>query len=227
MNLNWLTATLFLLVINSSACVDYQLKTAAKSPTDLVVDAHIQKTDELMQNLMIKLYKRNPRELQKTPNTTIQSRLNEVFAHSGEQHFPEFAAKSTQEILTLPFDPLYQGDRVFAFMVGLSDMVHKSYGYQTEYFMLDSINGQDLYNSARNIETLIWRMKHHFAADGDLYLLTNGYDQNIENLSFERLFGKLISLQDMMARISADSTNRTINKIVHSVASTVLLPVGI
>ena len=61
---------------------------------------------------------------------------------------------------------------------------------------------------------------------GELFLLSNGISLNqVPNYSYERIFGKLIAIQDMMAQIVSDTNNRTINKVVHGVASTTLLPI--
>ena len=46
-----------------------------------------------------------------------------------------------------------------------------------------------------------------------------------DNLSFERLFGKMIALQDMMAEITANSGNRTINRVVQGAATMIFLPI--
>lgn len=45
------------------------------------------------------------------------------------------------------------------------------------------------------------------------------------NLSYERLLGKLISLQDTMAEVIAASANQTISKIIQRMATAVFLPI--
>ena len=91
--------------------------------------------------------------------------------------------------------------------------------------MLDSLDPQKLYNSARNLEIMAWRLAHRRNINGELLLLTNGTN-GVINLSFERLFGKMIADQDMIAEIIAGRANRTINKIFHSIAQAMFLPVG-
>ena len=110
-------------------------------------------------------------------------------------------------------------------MVGLKSMLHGSYGMRTEIFLLDELNQQLLYHSARNLEIINWRLNNYRGDDGQLYLLSNGVQAGIANLSFERLFGKMILIQDMMAKVVSGKNNRTINTVVHSLASTVLLPI--
>ncbi len=119
----------------------------------------------------------------------------------------------------------FEGDRVFALMVGIRSMLHQAYGNKLEFFLLDELNQQALYNSARNLEIIAWRLNSYRNAQGQPYLLTNGYEGPVANLSYERLFGKMIGLQDMMAKIIEGKTNRAINTVVHSFASTTLFPI--
>ncbi len=111
-------------------------------------------------------------------------------------------------------------------MVGIRSMQHASYGQKTEFFLLDELDQQKLYNSARNLEVVAWRLNNHRQQDGSLFLLSNGSHNGIANLSFERLFGKMISLQDMMAKVVSGKTDRAINTVIHGVASSTLLPIG-
>jgi hypothetical protein len=202
-------------------------KNIAKADIDLVADAHLEEMDHLMAVLMVKLYKRNPRELDKVSNETINSRLNSLFGNQTTLEFTELEYKRGVDALNQTFDPGFTGDRVFTMMTGLVSMVHHSYNWRDEFFMLDTLDQQKLYNSARNIEILVWRLSNKRNVDGELFLLTNSGVEEEVNLSYERLFGKMIALQDMMARITADKMNRTINLMVHGVAKAAFLPVGI
>lgn len=219
------------LVITLSCCAcagpSYQLKHIAKSDIDLVADAHLQEQVALVKRLMAKLYRRNPGELKKTPGYTIKQRQQQLFRPNAVLTFTELNSKQGTDAMLLSFSSSYDGDRVFALTVGLLTMIYQSYNNQREFYLFDSLDQQKLYNSARNIEILVWRLKKRTGEDGQLLLLTNGRRADVENLSFERLFGKMIALQDMMARITADKTNRTINKVVHRIASAAFLPVGI
>ena len=62
--------------------------------------------------------------------------------------------------------------------------------------------------------------------DGSLFLLSVGDDTNgVTNASYERVFGKLIGLQDHFAHVIADTTNRRIKNVVQGVASAVFFPI--
>ena len=205
----------------------FAIKNLAKSDTDMVADAHIEAVHKLLRQLTIKLYKRNPRELSKAPpGTTIETRLNQIFGQQAFTRYPELYNQYGTHAIPLAFDPSYKGDRVFALMAGVYGMIYASYSFHTELYILDDLNQQSLYNSARNLEAISWRMNNKYDPNGDLFILSNGTtEQGIRNLSYARIFGKLIAYQDMMARIVADKNNRTINNVFVGVTSTVLLPI--
>lgn len=206
----------------------FAIKQLAKSEIDMVTDMHLETVNELAERLLIKLYKLNPRELTKAPEgTSIESRTAQLFAYPRIIRFSELGDYYANQAVHRAFDPDFTGDRVFALMVGVTGMLHRSYNYQREFFMLDSLDQQKLYNSARNLETVAWLLTRKLDDQGEPFIVSNrlSYDTEEINLSIERLFGKMIALQDMMAEIVADQNNRAINKVLHGVASTTLLPI--
>jgi hypothetical protein len=202
------------------------LNNLAKSDIDFVADAHLNEMNRLLKILMVKLYKRNPGELRKYPNHSIESRRSQIFLREGDLKFAELNYKEGVQAILLCFDEEYQGDRVFALMVGLTGMIRKSYNNKTEFYIIDDLDQQKLYNSARNLEIILWRLKNKRDSKGRPFLITNELNGRIDNLSFERIFGKMIAIQDMMAMITADKTNRAINKVVHSMATAAFMPIG-
>lgn len=205
----------------------FQIKSLAKSDIDMVADLHIQAVNQLVRDLTVKLYKRNPRELRKAPpGMTVSRRLQLLLDSPRLINHPELGGKYGIDAVPLVFDPAFRGDRVFALMVGISGMLHASYGYRDEFFLLNEIDQQKLFNSARNLEAIDWRLNNRRMPDGSLFLLTNGIDANgVPNYSYERIFGQLIGYQDMMARIVSDKTNRAIKSVVVGFASSTLLPI--
>jgi len=199
---------------------DFRFQNLAKTDMDVVGDVHRNQAVSLLKTLTEKLYHMNSRELSKTPEATIDSRILQIF-----QCPPEPAEWSG--MIQSGFDPGFKGDRVYAVMQGLYTMIHESYAGNCELFIMDFLDPQSLYNSARNIEILVWRLSNQRDPDGDLFLETNQCGGPIQNLSFERLFGKLISLQDTMARLEASRNGRLITRTVHQTAGMVFLPVGL
>ncbi len=193
---------------------------------DMVGDMHLNQTVSLLKTLTEKLYRMNPKALLKTPGATINSRIQKIFQCPPPPIVVQSAAIGWSDMIHLGFDPEYSGDRVYAVMLGLYTMIHESYSGNCELFIVDFLDTQNLYNSARNIETFVWQLSNKKDSNGALFLETNQYGGQIPNLSFERLFGKLISLQDTMARLEATRNGRMITRTVHQTAGMIFLPIG-
>jgi len=207
-------------------CSGYEVKNLAKSDIDLVADEFIAESRREVAQLLIKLYKRNPDQLAKIPGLTVEGRLAQLRHARGMLDFPELDGLQGIDAMNLTFDPGFAGDRVFALVVGLGGMLRQAYGFKPELYFHDQLNGAALLTSARNVEILLWKLKHTRKPDGSPYLITYEYRGVIDNLSFERLFGKLIVLQEMMARIAGDKNDRAVTSAVHAVSS-VFLPLPI
>ncbi len=221
-----LKAALVVTVLGLFGCEsgNFAVKNLAKTDIDLVADAHYQTSQQLLRDLTVKLYRRNPRELAKTPGATVEQRVAQLFTTHGVQQFQELRGSRSVAAMELASDPDYNGDRVFATMFGLNTMLREAYGDKSEFFIFDELDQQKLYHSARNIEILVWRLSTRRDSGGKPLLLTNSLPGESPNLSFERRFGKLISLQDMLARIIAQKQKRLINVVTHTLASMAFIP---
>ena len=136
---------------------------------------------------------------------------------------PEVDGKTSIESIRLTFDEEYQGDRVKAFIAGLETMVLASYDDHRSFYIHNMLEAQKLYDSARNIELASWLIRTKYNSNGELFLLSTGGTEEI-NLSFERLFGKMINAQDLMAQIMADRTHRQIKNVIQQIA-TAFIPI--
>ena len=198
----------------------------AKTDIDNVLDVHIRETQRLLKKLMVKLYKRNPRELKKTDLKLPKEHIVRMFELQHTWDFPEFEGKYDVDVIKLTFIDDYKGDRVFSFIGGLTSMIMKSYNYQSEFYMFGSVDPQKLYNAARNIEIAVWKLSHNVDSNGELFLYSNSLPtEEVANLSYERLCGKLIATQDNIAKIIANKKNRTITSVIQRMASAVFLPI--
>lgn len=235
-------AALFLLLCMGCINVDMiRIQNIVKSDVDMITDMHLREITELMKQFTIKLYKRNPNELAKSAlpglnkslistftasisppeeavafNEALKERLDILYSCPVSMGYPETEHKVGVDAMLLSFKEEFKGDRVFTMMFGLYSMVISAYNNRCELFILDQLDQQKFYNSARNIEILAWRIKSRRNSSDQPFLLTNETKGEVLNLSFERLLGKMISIQDMMAYIVADSSNRLINKVVHT-----------
>ena len=112
-----------------------------------------------------------------------------------------------------------------AFVGGLLNMLMSAYDNRQQFYMLDELDPQKLFNAARNIEIAVWKLANNRDAAGQPLLLSNSMDEGVANISYERLFGKLIGRQEILAEIVADRTNRTLRHVVQRMASAVFLPI--
>lgn len=208
-----------------TSSTDFHIENLAKTDINLVSEIHIDQVAALLKQLTRKLYRMNSMELDKTPGATIDSQMARIFQCPPVQTYSILENKEGADAILLGFEPGFEGDRVFATMYGLYTMLHTSYSKKCDLFLLDFLDAQSLYNSARNIEIFVWRLKARHQADGELFLVTNQCDGPIKNLSFERIFGKLISLQDTMALIVSSRTGRMISEAVH-MTGMAFLPIG-
>ena len=204
---------------------DVNFDSLVKTDVGVVLEIHVREVRSLMRELMVKLYKRNPRELKKSRFPTAEENIDRLFEQRHGWNFPELGGQRDIEAIKLTFDEDFRGDRVFAFVSGLTSMLMASYKYKQEFYVLDSVDAQHLYNSARNIEIAVWRLAQERDNNSELFLYSNSLPGEVTNLSYERIFGKLISLQDTMAIIIAGKTNRTLIKVVQRMVTAVFLPV--
>jgi hypothetical protein len=204
---------------------DFRASDLAKSDTDIAAEAHLRECLASARLLMEKLYRRNPREWRKGDYATMDAAVARAFESRAEFRFAELGNARGADAIVLGLKAEYGGDRVFAFGVGLASMVFLAYNGKTELYLTDSLDAQKLYNSARNIEIAAWKLANAHDALGEPLLLSNEMGVDVRNLSFEREFGKMIAYQDVMAEIAAQRTNRTIRKIVQTLATAVFLPI--
>jgi hypothetical protein len=207
------------------ASSDLKITSFAKTDIDTVSEIHQQESFSHLRTLMEKLYRRNPREWKKGGQPSMESAMARAFDVAHDWHFAELNGKRGAECFYLAFQENYQGDRVLAFIGGLATMIMASYNDKAEFYVLDELDPQKLYNSARNVEIAVWKLSSSRDVRGELFLLSNENDATSRNMSFEREFGKLIAQQDTLARIVAGKTNRTIVRAVQSVVSAVFLPI--
>lgn len=202
----------------------FRLESLAKSDIDTITEIHEQQALAHLRTLAEKLYRRNPRERRKSGQASTESALARLFDPGPHWNFGELQGKTGVDSVRLAFDADYKGDRVLAFIAGLSSMIVASYNGKTEFFILDELDPQKLYNSARNVEIAAWKLGTARDRHGGLYLLSDEINGPLRNLSFEREFGKIIGIQDTMAQVVADKTNRSIARVIQTLATAVFLP---
>lgn len=197
----------------------------AKSDIDRVAEAHQREIFANLKLLTEKLYRRNPRELKKSSQTNLEAGVARIFEGRHEWKFAELKGRRDTDAIHLAFRDDYTGDRVLAFAAGVGSMIQTAFHDKTEFYVLDDLDPQGLYNAARNVEIAVWKLSNARDARGEFYLLSNEAAGSAPNLSFEREFGKMIGSLDILSKIAADKTNRTVVKVIQSLATSVFLPI--
>src|SRR4030065_1567899 len=106
-------------------------------------------------------------------------------------------------------------------MWGMATMTLAAYNDKTDFYAWDDLDQQKLYNAARNYEIAAWKLATNRDGEGQPFLLSNEMNGEVRNLSFEREFGKLIAEHDMLAKIVAGRTNRTVVRVGQNLANAV------
>ena len=218
--------TLIILIIFLASCKNNVLTNIAKTDIDIITEIHVNNAKENIEDLIIKLYKLNP----------IYIRKNEKFNNVSEVIIDIFKGIDVKKIDTTGKDNInlilkgfnhdFNGDRIYYICKGLYGMINASYNYKNKFYLTDpKLDAQKLMNTAINIETLVWRLSNS-KNNGELLIKTNNINKNKINLSFERLFGKLINNQENMARIISSQQGRIIQKAAKGIVSSIFLPIG-
>lgn len=198
----------------------------AKSDFDRMADVEIHENTESLRLLMLKLYKRNPHELQKSTSDVAEKMVNWVFNGENQHHYQFESLNNAQdtEAIFLAFKPEFTGDRVLAFIVGLHTMLLKAHDGKTDFYFTDTIDPQHIYNAARNFEIAAWKISNARDEQGNLFLLSNEINSTDRNLSFEREFGKVIGRTDLFAVALAEKSQRFISRVMQNLTTAAFLP---
>jgi hypothetical protein len=195
-----------------------------KTDFDHLADVEMRENTQGLRVLMIKLYKRNPRELKKSTTESAEEMAKSVFENQRDWRFKEINEAQGTDAIQQAFRPDYPGDRVLSLIVGIQTMLIKAHGGKSEFYFTDTIDPQNVYNASRNIEIAVWKLSNAHDDKDQLYLLTNELNSNERNLSFEREFGKIIGSLDLYAITLSEKTQRTIVRVAQTLATALFLP---
>ncbi len=202
----------------------FEFSDIAKADVDMVAEVNVRHSMKYLRELARKLYVRNPNEWRRAGHASPAAALKTLFGPARKDPYPGLQNKRSSDAIGLAFDETFHGDRVAAFTYGMYTMLLDGYGGKSRFYLPDRLDPQKLHYLARNFEIAFWKLGHDQRADGRLFLLSNSFEGS-GNLSFERIAGKLIGLQDHMAQVVAESSNRKIKNVIQSVASAVFFPI--
>ncbi len=193
---------------------DFAIGDIAKTDVDLVIEAHHREAMGYLRLLALKLYRFNKGEWLKSGSPTAEASVARMFNKQHNWQYPELDEKTGADAILLSLDESYRGDRVLAFSVGLGSMILASYGGRYDFFVADSLDAQKLHNSARNIEIAAWKLYSTRDRKGKPIINTGDHKNSIQSLSFERLFGKVVAVQDMISKIIAQKNQRDVKSAI-------------
>ena len=170
-----------------------------------------------------KLYRRNPAEWRKSAATRETALAQLELALLSAQPWAPLAGQRDVAALSLALSPDFAGDRVAAFIVACADTIVTAHGGKREFYYLDGIDPQHLYNAARNMEIALWILNTRRDAQGQPLLLANEIGPDSRNLSFEREFGKIIGRLDLLASYATERYRRAVIGYVQGVVAAPLL----
>lgn len=197
-----------------------------KTEVDRIADANRREVVDGLLRVADKLYKRNPQEWKKSGAASREAALIRLRDRHYES-WPALQGQRERHAAALAFSESFAGDRVAALVFGLLTMVDAAFEGKDDFYFLDSLNEQKLFNAARNMDVAVWKLSNDRTASGSLFLISNELDPLQRNLSFEREFGRLMGLLDFMAVIIADRNGRTLSRLSQSMATVFFLPVGL
>lgn len=205
----------------SSSVRSFSIKELAKSDVDTVIEIHQQEVIAILKTLTLKLYRRNPAEWRKSGHASADAATASLFNALGAWQASPQRNLDWEASLRDTWHEDYAGDRVKALMGGLLVMHMAAFNHRTEFYLFSEVDAQKLYNAARNTEAVVWKLASARNLRGEPLLRSN----DLTNLSFEREFGKLIGIQDTLAKIVEDKSNRAIRFGVVNIASMIFLPI--
>ncbi len=210
----------------SSSVRSFSVKDLAKGDVDSVIEIHQQEVIASLKALTARLYRRNPNEWKKSGYASANAATAALFKALPYWQLSPQKSIDWAALLTEAGRLDSTGDRVKAMMNGLLVMNMAAYNHQTEFYLLSEMDAQKFYNAARNTEYVAWELATRRGQNGTLLLISDeSSDKGMTDLSVEREFGKLIGLQDTLAKIIEDKTNRAIRFGVVNAAGTLFLPI--
>jgi hypothetical protein len=176
--------------------------------------------------LLDKLYRRNPREWQKTGLPTVEAAQKAVQL-AIEQNRPPASLAGRKDIAALSYalGDDFQGDRVGAFIYALGSMIITAHGGHTTFYITDVLDARFIHNAARNIEKASWMLANRQDIDGNPWLLSNEMTENSRNLSFAVEFAKIIARLDLITDILDERYRRIGVNYAHGLLFLNFLPV--
>ncbi len=202
--------TFFLVACTSTPAPNGKVETASLSSKELVQSdvnrmATIAMADNLeaLSQLASRLYDHNPSQLKKSgldKNAAI-ARLNNAI--KSRTPWKNLGEKRALDAVALSLSPGFKGDRVAAFVYAASDIFIQAQGDRVEFYLLNGLDAQKLYNAARDVDKASqWLTTKN---NPKIYALAMS---NEDAKYYDKVFGKIIGRLDTLEEFVTEKYRR-------------------
>ena len=201
----------------SQASIHPSIKNIAKNELDRTADQSINIIKDYLIEMTLELYRLNPEELNKIKGMNLQVRTTQIIEFPTSVAYKELNHAQSTEAIKIALSENYRGDRVFALMIGISSMIEASYNNQKEFYFVDHIDPQKLYNSSANLHLVANKLgdnKYHS-------LIVTSTPES--PLKVYALLQKTSAIQKLIATIVSEKTGRILDKAISG--ATIFLPI--
>jgi hypothetical protein len=156
-----------------------------------------------IRRVQLSLYRRNPREWRKWASSADEAieRTWDAVMHDAPP--PALRGATGIDAVRMAFDTTppepYTGDRVAALVFGWASMLKEANGGTWSQTMVDGVDAENSYRTARNVEISLWLIGSKTGTDGQPLLLATEVSERGRNLVIDRELSKVVARLDLLA----------------------------
>jgi len=154
---------------------------------------------ESVRRVQTSLYRRNPREWRKWAASQDEAARRVWDLAMNDAPLPQLNGASGIDAVRAAFDLGYQGDRVAALVMGWTAMLKQANGNTWSQTMIDGVDAENAFRTARNVEISLWLLYARRDANGQPILLSTEISEQGRNLLVDRELSKVVARLDLLA----------------------------
>lgn len=173
-----------------------------QSGTNRIANLSLRDNLQSVRRVQTTLYRRNPREWRKAAASMEEATQRTWDAVMQGTPLPELRGATGIDAIRLAFETGpqgYQGDRVAALVVGWASMLKQANGNTWDQTMIDGVDAENSYRTARNFEISLWLISSKAGPDGQPLLLATEISDRGRNLVADRELSKVVARLDLLA----------------------------
>lgn len=173
-----------------------------QSGTNRIANLSLRDNLQSVRRVQTTLYRRNPREWRKSSASMEEATQRTWDAVMQGTPLPELRGATGIDAIRMAFETGpqgYQGDRVAALVVGWAAMLKQANGNTWDQTMIDGVDAENSYRTARNFEISLWLISSKTSPDGQPLLLATEISERGRNLVADRELSKVVARLDLLA----------------------------